>query len=135
MRRIYNTENLITEINITPFTDVILVLLIIFMVTAPLIVQNGIEIKLPEASSKTGIEGPKQVYITITGEGIVYLDNKILTNKELKNKIEKFLIKDRDLSVVVAADQACRFQEVVGVIDILRESGVKSLNIATRPNN
>lgn len=120
------------EINITPFTDVILVLLIIFMIATPLISQNNIRIKLPEAASKDTVEDSKQVYITITGEGIVYLENKVLTNKELRQRLDALLAKDRDLKATVAADQACRFQEVVRVIDTLKESGVKNVNIATR---
>ena len=123
------------EINITPFTDVILVLLIIFMIATPLISQNNIEIKLPTASSKDTVDDPKQVYITITGEGVVYLQNKVITNKELKEKIRDLLVKDQDLKVIIAADQACRFQEVVRVIDTAKELGVKSLNIATRVND
>ena len=120
------------EINITPFTDVILVLLIIFIIATPLITQNSIEIKLPEASSKETIDQLKQVSITITAEGVVYLENKVVTNKELRARINVLSSKDPDLRVVVAADKISRFQDVVNVMDIIRESGVKSLNIATR---
>ncbi|MFA5059423.1 MAG: biopolymer transporter ExbD [Candidatus Omnitrophota bacterium] len=134
MRRPHKTQSLMAEINITPFTDVILVLLIIFMITTPLIAQRGIEVKLPEASSKSTLEDPKQAYITITAEGVVYLEEKTLNTKELKQKIDELLRRDRNLKVVVAADQSCRFRDVVRVIDIVKESGVKSLNIATRTN-
>jgi len=134
MKRIHPTQTLMAEINITPFTDVILVLLIIFMIATPLISQSNIEVKLPQASSTDIIEEPKLIYITITGEGVLYFENKVLRSKELKNKINVLLEKNQDLKVVVAADQACRFQEVVGVIDILQETGVKSLNIATKTN-
>ena len=132
MKRVHQTQPLISEINITPFTDVILVLLIVFMIATPLISQSTIEVKLPEAASKAAVSDQKPAYITITGEGIVYFENKILTNKELKTKLLSLLKKDKDLNVVVAADQSCRFQEVVRVIDTLKETGVKSLNIATR---
>ena len=132
MRRIHKTPSLIAEINITPFTDVILVLLIIFIVATPLIYQNGITVKLPQASSKDTFDDPKQVYITITGEGVVYFGKEVLTNKELKKKIDSLLAKDPETKVIVAADQACRFQEVVRVMDVLKESGVKSLNISTK---
>ena len=132
MRRTYRTQGLIAEINITPFTDVILVLLIIFMIATPLISQSGIEVKLPQASSKDALGDSEPVYITITSEGVVYLENKVLTSKELKQKIDVLLNKNANLQVIVAADLACRFQEVVRVIDILKESGVKSLNIATK---
>lgn len=89
---------------------------------------------MPEASSKTASADSKSVYITVTDEGLVYIENQMLTNKELKGRVHVLLEKDRDLKVVLAADQSCRFQEVVRVIDALQEAGVKSLNIATKIN-
>lgn len=134
MRRNYKTQPLVTEINITPFTDVILVLLIIFIIATPLISQNSIEVKLPEASSLETIDSAKPVYITVTGEGIVYLEDKVVATQDLKHRIKAIVAKDRNAKVVVAADRSCRFQDVVKVIDTLQESGVKSLNIATKTN-
>lgn len=130
----YETQHLMADINITPFTDVILVLLIIFMIATPLISQNSIQVKLPKASSQDVLNDTKPVYVTITGEGVVYLEDKVLNGKELKAKINYLVKKNNDLKVVLAADQACRFQEVVRVIDTLKELGVKSVNIATKPN-
>ena len=131
----HQTQDLMTEINITPFTDVILVLLIIFIIATPLISQNNINVKLPDASSKDTIERSRSVFITISAEGVVYLEDKVLTNKALKDKVNSLLAIDKDYKFVVAADKACRFQEVVKVIDTLQGSGVKSLNIATKSND
>lgn len=121
-----------TEINITPFTDVILVLLIIFMATTPLISQKHIEVKLPQSSSKETVEDTKQATITITSEGVVYLDSKIFTVGALKKEISGRVKKNPELQVILAADQGCRFRDVVKIIDILKELQVRSLNIATR---
>ncbi len=134
MRKFHKRPVLIAEINITPFTDVILVLLIIFMIATPLIAQKNIEVKLPVAASKDVLDEPKPVYIKITAEGVVYLNNKLLTSKELKQQMSSLVKKNPNLKVVVAIDQACRFQEIVKVIDVIKELGVKSLNIATRAN-
>ncbi len=120
------------EINITPFTDVILVLLIIFMIATPLIAQNHIKIKLPEASSKESADNDNLAYVTITAEGVVYLNNEVTNSKELKQKMNALIEKDRNLKVSVAADKDCRFQDVVRVIDIVKETGAKSLNISTK---
>lgn len=131
----HDTQTLMSEINITPFTDVILVLLIIFMIATPLMSQSTIAIKLPEALSNDLLaESSKPAYITITAEGVVYYENKVLTTKELKLKMAELLRQDDGLQVVVAADKVCRFQDIVKVIDTLKESGVTSLNIATRNN-
>lgn len=135
MKRTYGTQPLMADINITPFTDVILVLLIIFMIATPLISQNSIQVKLPKASSQDVLNDTKPVYVTITGEGVVYIEDKAVNSKELKAKISYLVKKSSDLKVILAADQACRFQEVVRVIDTLKELGVKSVNIATRSNN
>ena len=102
------------------------------MIATPLISQTNIEIKLPEASSKDTAQDRKPVYITITQEGVVYFENKVVTAKELKNKIDALVAKNPAQKVFLAADQACRFQEVVKVVDSLKESGVTSLNIVTR---
>ncbi len=74
------------EINITPFTDVILVLLVIFIITTPLISQTNIKVDLPKAKSAKPLEGASQIQteITITREGPVYLDGKLVTRRELK---------------------------------------------------
>jgi biopolymer transport protein TolR len=135
MKRRDRPQSLMTEINITPFTDVILVLLIIFIVATPLISQNQIEVKLPLVSKEEqpALQENKQVFITITGEGVVYFENKVLTTSELKKKIAEMMTKDKDTKFIVAADKSCRFQEVVKVIDILKDAGAQSLNIATRP--
>lgn len=128
-------QSLMTEINITPLTDVILVLLIIFIVATPLISQNQIEVKLPEASKENPIKNEQQYFITITGEGVVYFDNKVYTTQELKKKINSILGKDSDSKFIVAADKSCRFQEVVKIIDLLKQLGARSLNIATKADN
>ena len=137
MKRRDRPQNLITEINITPFTDVILVLLIIFIVATPLISQNQIEIKLPEVSKEDqpSMEDSRQFLITLSSEGVIYFENKVLTTQELKKKISGQMAKDSNSKFIVAADKSCRFQEVVKVIDLLQKFGAKSLNIATKPEN
>ena len=132
MKRVRKHHSLMTEINIIPLTDVILVLLMIFMVATPLISQNRVEIKLPVSASEEAIENSQQVYITITGEEVIYLENKLLTKQELRQRMTALVKKNSDLKVIMAADKSCRFQNVIGVMDILKEVGVKSLNIATR---
>lgn len=123
-------QKLIAEINITPFTDVILVLLIIFMITTPLIGQASIKINLPQAAKATPLEAKKPTFITITDENLVYLDNLLVTNKELRNKIY-FLHKDNpEGMVVLRADKLVRFKDIVNVLDILSDFGIKNLNIA-----
>jgi len=133
-RRQPRKQRLVADINITPFTDVILVLLVIFMITAPLISQSSIKVNLPQAKSGEQLTRSRQVQseITITREGIVYLEGKIVTVKELKERIKMTHNQNPDLSVIVYSDKFVRFQEIVKVLDLLNELGINKLNIAAK---
>lgn len=126
-------SKLIAEINITPFTDVILVLLIIFMITTPLVIQSTIKINLPEAASATPAQMfQSQVRIVITNEGLIYLDDKLMTEKELREALRTQHQEKPDLEVVLLADKLVRFKEIVDVLDILHALNIRKLNITTR---
>jgi biopolymer transport protein ExbD len=132
MNRKERKQKLVSEINITPFTDVILVLLVIFMVSTPLIYHANIEVKLPEAKSakpeSSATEG--KIYITVTSEGIVYLEKEVVTKKMLKERMDTLHKKNPQLSVVLYADKAARFKDVVDVLDTLSQLSITKLDIA-----
>lgn len=132
MKRPVRKRQLVAEINITPFTDVILVLLVIFMVATPLIYQSNIKVKLPESKSAAphDVGQIKQTVITITSEGMVYLDDKLVTNKELRTQIAAMQKANPGLSVYLRSDQQTRFKDVVDVLDIMTALGVSKLDIA-----
>lgn len=125
-------QKLVAEINITPFTDVILVLLVIFMITTPLISQLNIKIRLPEAKSGEGAQAARasQATITVTNEGLVYLEEKIVTKKELRDKLTALYVNNPDMSVTLRSDRLVRFKDIVGVLDPLTDIGITKLNIA-----
>ena len=123
-------QRLIAEINITPFTDVILVLLIIFMVTTPLILQSSLKVNLPQAASAQPVKEMGPVNIIITNEGAVYLDGAMVTRKELKERINFRHKNDPNLAVIVSSDKLVRFKDIVDVLDILNATGIRNLNIA-----
>ena len=132
MNRHSRKQRLVADINITPFTDVILVLLVIFMITTPLISQSNIKVNLPEASGEKsqGKIRQTQAEITITREGIIYLDGKLVTRKELKEQMKVMQRKNPDLTVTVRSDKFVKFQDLVNVLDPLTELGITRLNIA-----
>ncbi len=123
-------QRLIAEINITPFTDVILVLLIIFMITTPLILQSSLKVNLPQASSAQPVKEIGPVNIIITNEGAVYLDGAMVTRKELRERINFRHKNDPNLAVIVSSDKLVRFKDIVDVLDILNATGIRNLNIA-----
>jgi len=131
MNRRNKKQRVVSEINITPLTDVALVLLLIFMITTPIITQSNIKINLPKAKSGVALERGReeQAEIIITREGVVYLDGKLVTRKELRSKISDRKKSNPDLSVVVRSDKFVRFQEIVDVLDPLVDLGIVKLNI------
>src|SRR5438552_16361221 len=108
MKRRYEKQHMLAEINITPFTDVILVLLIIFMIATPLLLESNIHIKLPETSSAPNIKEGDQIYVTITDEALLYLDKELVTRKELKEKIAQIRAKKSDVGVLLRIDKLVR---------------------------
>ena len=104
----------------------------IFMVTTPLVMQSNIQVNLP--SSKTGEphKDARQISVMITSEGLIYLDNKMTSRKTLKAEVTKLHQADPGLEVILYSDKLVRFKDIVGLLDIFNELGVKNLNIATK---
>jgi len=132
MRSFARKQKLIAEINITPFTDVILVLLIIFMITTPLILQSNIQVNLPSSTTGKPLEQVRQISVMVTNEGIIYLDNKPASRKTLKAEVARLHQANPELEVILFSDKMVRFKDLVGLLDIFNELGIKNLNIATR---
>ncbi|RJQ44730.1 MAG: protein TolR [Nitrospiraceae bacterium] len=117
----------LSEINVTPFVDVMLVLLIIFMVTAPLL-QQGIDVNLPQAKSKE-MSPAERIVITIKKDGKIYVDKSAVTIERLKIELSK--VKDRE--VFLKADKDVPYGMVVAVMGELREIGIEKLGMVTEP--
>ncbi len=117
----------LSEINVTPFVDVMLVLLIIFMVTAPLL-QQGIDINLPQAKGKE-IAPTERIVITIKKDGKIYLDKTSVPLESLVLKLSKSINKE----VFLKADKDVPYGLVVEVMGELREAGIEKLGMVTEP--
>lgn len=124
-----NNEAL-SQINVTPLVDVMLVLLVIFMVTAP-ILQQGVDVNLPQvrAGALTGDE--VQLVVTVTSAGAVYLNDTAMTPPDLLTKLQAVLREAPDRAVYLRADAAVPYGEVMRVIASLREAGVQRLGMVT----
>ena len=128
-------DEIIADINVTPFVDVSLVLLIIFMVTATYIVAQSIPVDLPEAG--TGEDIVTTFAITITTDGSIYLDGQKTDDAGLRTEINKAKQSSDDVRVVIAADKAVLHGKVVKVIDIVRKEGIAkfAINIEAEEEN
>lgn len=132
MNRSSRRERLVSEINITPFTDVILVLLVIFMIATPLLSQPVLNVELPKAASAKTAAAKAEVKITITKEGSVYLDGHSATKGELKEKMSALKRENDKIAVLLNIDQGVQFKNVVSVLDVLKGLGIRNFNIAAK---
>jgi biopolymer transport protein ExbD len=112
------------EINITPFTDVVLVLLIIFMIATPFIYQSSMKVALPKATKSA--ETSRDVIIIINAEGEVFLNDVRIELDALKDKLKTMVQNNPDLSVIINGDKNVRYDAVIQVMDVLTQSGVKN---------
>ena len=128
-----NEDAIISEINITPMVDVMLVLLVIFMVTAPAIFTPAIEIDVPEAATGENV-GEKEMSVLIDRDGKWYLNGKAIDRDALQNEVRAYVKSGKDPVVLVGADQQTAHREVIAVLDLLRAEGVTKFAINTAPH-
>jgi biopolymer transport protein ExbD len=124
MKREMKRSKLIAEINITPFTDVVLVLLIIFMIATPFIYQSSMKVQLPQASKSEEVS--RDIIININARGEVFLEDKRLDLDTLKYKLRAMVRSKPDASVIINGDKNVKYDSVIQVMDVLTRSGVKN---------
>lgn len=124
-------DGIITDINVTPLVDVVLVLLIILMVTASAIVAKTLPMELPKAA--TGEQVPSTMAVSIDAAGKLYLDRDEVTEPQLRKRIAAARGKNPELRVVIAADAHIEHGKVVHIMDVLRQEKVTRFAINVRP--
>ena len=130
MIRHHRRQRFVAEINITPFTDVILVLLIIFMITTPLFLQSGIKVNLPKVMVSP-MQMEKQLVLTITSDNQYYLNEKKVFLATLPQELKSRMASKEDRLLVIKADKNVLHGTVVKAMDIAKQCGVDKLAIAT----
>jgi len=125
-----STQTALSEINMVPFIDVVLVLLIIFMITAP-ILQSGIEVDVPKTHTVKEITQQRLV-VTMDKNQLIYLGNDPVNIHQLADKIKKQSKSQKDV-IYLRADETVPFGAFCTVIDTLRQSGISNISIVTQP--
>ena len=131
-------RNLISDINVVPYIDVMLVLLVIFMISAPLMVQ-GIQVNLPEASSEAlPVKNQEPLIVSITQEGTLFLETDSTTGKplslsEISDLTSKIFEASPGLQVVIRGDGEVKYEKVMTLMATLQISGASDIGLISVP--
>ena len=125
-------RGIIAEINVTPLVDIMLVLLIIFMLTAHLIAKQAIEIELPRASQSTALP-PTTLAIALKADGAIFLNDKPTTAAALREAIKAAVARDPKTQAIIAGDKRVSHGRVVWVLDTVKSLGITQFAIQIDP--
>ena len=121
----------LAEINVTPFVDVVLVLLIIFLITAPMML-GGIDVRVPKTETRT-IQPEERLVLTITRERGVFLDNQPISLDRLSKVLGGMVRRNPKSAVFLKADEAVAYGTVMKVMDVIKKAGVDRVGMVTEP--
>jgi len=125
------TSTSLSEINVTPLVDVMLVLLIIFMVTAPML-QTGIDVELPETRNVKDINPEERIVISISREGLIYYGSEAINFSSIPERLKRDTKSPRD-AIFLRADKDVKWNSIVSVIDAIRGAGFSEIKLVTKP--
>ena len=125
------TATSLSEINVTPLVDVMLVLLIIFMVTAP-ILQTGIDVQLPETKSVTESNPEERIVLSISREGLIYYGSEAINFAVIGERLKQDVKGPKD-KIYLRADKDVKWASIVSVIDEVRKAGYGDIQLVTKP--
>ncbi len=127
-----NTDRLMSDINVTPFVDVMLVLLIVFMVAAPMMIE-GVEVSLPQATSQPLATEQEQLIVSLNQNGEIFLNDYQVQLTELREKLDLIIKGQSDREVYLKADKEIPYGVVVRVMSEIKDAGVERLGMVTEP--
>ena len=131
MKKNYHSRKSISEINVTPFVDVMLVLLIIFMVTAPLLTA-GIKINLPESASVLKNEKNDPVTVSMNSKGEIYIQKKKISSNDLIKKLIALKGQNKDLKIYIKGDKNLNYGKIMDLMSFINKSGFKKVALVTK---
>jgi len=127
----YDEFEVMDKINVVPMLDLAWNLLLVFMITVTASVQS-ISVNLPKASAAAGQVKATTKAITITAEGIIYLDSYPVSIEELESRLRQYKAEDPNVPVVVRGDENVLYKNVIGVLDLLQRLDINQLGLVTK---
>ena len=124
------SDDVMSDINVTPLVDVMLVLLVIFIVTAPLL-TNAVKVHLPQTATTAPLEQKAAVTVSVDAQGKVYMDKVELALSALEPELKKLRIGQPDIAVHLSADEASNYGLVAKVMSAVDRAGVTKLSVLT----
>lgn len=125
-------QNLISDINVTPLVDVMLVLLIIFMVTAPMM-MHGVKVDLPRTVSKNIKSEEDPLILSITKKKLIFIEEYKVDYKDLRGKLEKIFANRAGKEILLQADKDVSYGFVIKVMAQVKEAGITKVGMITKP--
>ena len=125
------------EINVVPYIDVMLVLLVIFMITAPLL-NLGVDIDLPKSNAKSLSQGKDPIVVSVDADGNYFLavkagSNEAVTAEALSARVAAILSQNKDVQVLIGGDARASYQTISTTIDLLKSAGVDKVSLISVP--
>jgi len=120
-----------SEINVTPLVDVMLVLLVIFMVTAPMM-QSGIGINLPQAETESA-PAEEGLTLTITSDGYIHIRESVININLLERRLQEYFYNKTKRIIYIRADRNLNYGQLIRVLDIVKKAGVEVVGLVTEP--
>lgn len=123
-------RTLYSEIDVTPFVDVMLVLLIIFMITSPMLI-NGVDVDLPEAKAQNMKNETKPITISIDKDRTIYLEDAIIAEEDLVNRLGAIINEQSDAKIFIRGDKSVDYGLVLHVFADIKEAGFDNVGLIT----
>lgn len=127
-------RRIISSINVTPLVDVMLVLLVIFMVTAPML-ESGIDVNLPKANAGALATVQDPIIVTINKLGKIFINKKAVTNAQLRKKLTAIYKRRKDETIYLKADASVAYGVVARAMAEIRSSGIEKIAMVTEPGS
>ena len=129
-----DTDEVMNEINMTPLVDVMLVLLIIFIITVP-VMQHSVNIDLPRASSEQQVVKPETVRLSVDAEGRYYLNDSKISDADLAPRLQAEAARSPQPDLHIRGDKAVRYERVAQAMAAAQQAGLRKIGFITEPKN